>query len=684
MAVPPNIAGGTIATETDPYTTDGVNSKISDWAAGTGSGFLTGAIDALTPKASEIFEKRSATNIFVSHEDIALQSIKGGATTAFNENENLYGFSLFQFNQGIYGGGWSAAQANSLLASSVDAGLLGNGEVFGSSSYFFNLHPKSMNVSEPFATHIVPTQNGGFFAESQGVVLRTLSLAGTTGYRPSLSNVASDRQDGTIPHQPGEPTGFLNLLKLRNLFRNYSDLKKNKNTAYSLYMVWYNNKEQEAWFFEPTSFVTNRDAASPFTYNYTITGTLTQKVNFSTIVSTIAPNSDSIHTRVAAMRRSASLINGIVSNIWPNMGDDTLGEALAVTTKVLSHMEKIGATVNQMGRNVNAVVASVGMLASAFQPIASAFRSAWLKTIKNRKEIWGAIGEDSNSLWESPLIMESYERISQELDNATRSIAAMAQPEALEELSSVPNRNGTPKTPPRSIRSPNGGNTSGDSLAPYTIPDSGLILENWLFDILGDTSKVDDVIKYNGLSYPYITDTPSYSTPFQKFLTAGDIIYIPVPTEMITGDINTKINPQKMQASLYDEVLGRDIRLNKSTDATTGVSEFNLMLSPTGDLDVVVGRENIVQAIDIKLHTERGEVPLHPGFGIVPVMGEKGNRTLNFNLYLSLNDTMLSDGRIKELSDTRVHISGDVVSVKTKVHVIGQVPYTPLSFTMTA
>jgi hypothetical protein len=281
-----------------------------------------------------------------------------------------------------------------------------------------------MNVSEPFATHIVPTQNGGFFAESQGVVLRTLTIAGTTGYRPSLSSVPSDRQDGTIPHQQGEPTGFLNLLKLRNLFRNYSDLKKNKNKAYSLYMVWYNNKEQEAWFFEPTSFVTNRDAASPFTYNYTITGTLTQKVNFSTVVSTVAPDSKSVHMQVAAMRRGASIINGILSNAFPKLGDDVIGDVFTTANKFLEHVEKIDTTVTQMGRNVHGVVNVLPALLVGVSSFAAAFSKSWNSANKDRKEIWGAIGDENNSLWESPLIKDMFKRVCQETDNVVRAIAA--------------------------------------------------------------------------------------------------------------------------------------------------------------------------------------------------------------------------------------------------------------------
>ena len=88
---------------------------------------------------------------------------------------------------------------------------------------------------------------------------------------------------------------------------------------------------------------------------------------------------------------------------------------------------------------------------------------------------------------------------------------------------------------------------------------------------------------YNDLQYPYISQTPTYQTGFNKFLTAGDILYVPVPIEHTEGDINTMINPAKAVSSTYEEVLGRDLLLIKSTMGTTGVSEFNLSISPHGE-----------------------------------------------------------------------------------------------------
>ena len=684
MGLPPDIAGGKVATfNEDLAGAPGAgNTKIADWASGSkGKGAL---VDALTPKASEIFEKRSATQIFVSHEDIALQSIQGGRTTDFSENENLYGFSIFSFNKGMIGGGWSAARANSLLASNIGSEALGNGDLLGTSSYFFNLHPKAMNISEPFATHIIPTQGGGMYVESQGVVIRTLTLSGTTGYRPAMTRSQSSRPDNVIPHKAGEPTGFMNILKLRNLFRNYSDLKKDKGQSYKIYMVWFNNKEQEAWFFEPTSFVTTRDAASPFTYNYVITGTLTQKVNFSSVVNTIHPDSTSVHAHVASMRRGASMINSIVGAYLPALGDDIVGDLRSTTTKILELVDKLDTTLTSIGTTLQGISGGVLAVGSVLGGLVQNAKGSLNKLYKDQKGMWGSGNVET---WASnwTVTRKAMFELSHEFDMLSTTVATLSQPGAVEELERDQNRDSYPTTPKNRIMSPRGGgDTSGTQPQPFACPGPGTDLETWVIDILGDLNWLSWIIEFNGLDSPYITDTPTYAAPFQKFLTSGDIIYLPVPTDLVSGDNNVKINPLKTSLNVYEEAMGRDIKLNKSTDATLGASEFNIAISPTGDLAVVGGQENIVQAIEIKLHTERGELSAHPEFGLVPVMGRKGDRNLNFNLYLSLNDTMLSDGRIKELVDTKVNISGDIVNLKTKVHLTGNVPYVPVAITMTA
>jgi len=135
----------------------------------------------------------------------------------------------------------------------------------------------------------------------------------------------------------------------------------------------------------------------------------------------------------------------------------------------------------------------------------------------------------------------------------------------------------------------------------------------------------------------------------------------------------------KSNTNVYKETLGRDIKLIK-TDTNLGTPTFNIGISPTGDLDLIDGGDNIKQTIEMKLNTTRGALPLHPGYGFIPVIGTKGTRNLNFNLYLSLNDTMLSDGRIEDLSNVKISIQGDQTHVSFRANIIGSLPYVPVTF----
>ena len=689
----PGVTGGAIATYSDSFSLNNLEARGMDGLASAGgvAGGLGSVLDALGPKASEIFETRSATGIWESHQEIATLNIGGAAHTGFSENENLYGFSIFKFQKG-FTGGWSSADVNSLLGMDLNS-MLGEDKLRQASSYFFNLHPKAINVTEPFATHIIPTQGGGIYTESQGIILRPMTITGTTGYRPSIAGQSSTDRSNVIPWTAGEETGYLNFLKLRNVFRNYADLKKDNSLSYKVYMVWFNNREQEAWFFEPSNFTTVRDASSPFTYTYTISGTLTQKVNFSTIVNTINPDPTSPHFQIAAMRRSASMLNGILSYLVPGLGDDVVGEALQAGRQLLN----IAAEIDQVATNVHMTLAGVAslpaLIAGSFAAAGRLFASKWDTLSENQAALWGA---DNVAEWGENWSVSSKKFLdgSYAANSLQHAAGKLAQPEILTQIA--------PLSSPASKGAATGG---ANSSVPKTalafgnkvqdlledpaigwggvqVSDGDQTIEDLCEQHLGDASAADAVAVYNNLDSPYITTTPSYIKGNNKVLTQGDTIYLPFPKEIISGDINTKINPAKASLSLYEEALGRDIRLTKSTQATTGVSEFNLSISPTGDLDVIAGSNNIKQAIEIKLNTERGELSIHPQFGLVPVMGQKGTKFLNLDLYLSLHSTMLSDGRIKELVGTRVNTTGDKVSVQTKVYVIGQVPYVPLSFTL--
>jgi len=641
---------------------------------------------------SYIYEKRSATRIFDDHQAIAVANIGGGESPGFAINDNLYGFSIFQYKSG-FGTGWNVANAESLLGFDLTGALTGGDQLANTGSYFFNLHPSAMTLSEPFATHIIPTQGSGIYTESQGIVLRTLTISGTTGYRPAMGRVRTNEKNNVIQHTTHEPTGYLNFLKLRNVFRNYSDLKKNPRQTHKFYMIWYNGKEQEAWFFEPTAFALNRDSSSPFTYRYEINGTLTQKVFFSSIVSKVTGGFSGLHFYLDSMRKAQSILTGGV--LGGLLSHKDLGDAGNLDTWVSLINQSHGLyedTVNQLHNWVGGLDALVAIPSLVITGAASAANS-FLRTSKKVEDELanisaaihpGDLYDAAVDLWSEKIsFFEDFQK--KVLRDSLEALKILSTSEGVPKSAvSAANANKKSSTTPSSFS----GDTSSSGQLPEDvswelahIPDDKNLEFYSFLDISGIPRSLGPaVINYNDLVYPYIASHPTKRQSLSGIKSPGDFLYLPKEAKPIPTNLYTLL-PYSLKpgANVYEETLGRDIKLNKISSGL-GTPTFSFAISPTGDLDVIKGKQNMKQAIELKLHTTRGDLPLHPGYGFVPVIGTKGTRNLNFNLYLSLNDTMLSDGRIEDLSNVKIQIKGDQTNVSFRANIIGSIPYVPVTF----
>ena len=88
----------------------------------------------------------------------------------------------------------------------------------------FNVNPSDMDLEEPAAVTIVPTQNQGQFIEHQGSIFKNISISGTTGMRPNKKATGAFTPSIINPDTllPGdEKTGFDDLVELVNFFRRY-------------------------------------------------------------------------------------------------------------------------------------------------------------------------------------------------------------------------------------------------------------------------------------------------------------------------------------------------------------------------------------------------------------------------------------------------------------------------------
>lgn len=176
---------------------------------------------------------------------------------------------------------------------------------------------------------------------------------------------------------------------------------------------------------------------------------------------------------------------------------------------------------------------------------------------------------------------------------------------------------------------------------------------------VGDVSYWTEIAKYNKLHFPYIVDSDEKKVKdVEHLVTIGDIIIIPKETTLSGDDIDSMTIQDKDEVTKYS--LGEDLSMidipNNYQDRGTQDEIFQLNDNGKGDLQTVVGVENIKQVLMARLLTPKGALILHPKYGSnLHNLFIKGNET---NVQLIDDEIARS---IKE--DGRVYATEKVSSV---------------------
>lgn len=168
---------------------------------------------------------------------------------------------------------------------------------------------------------------------------------------------------------------------------------------------------------------------------------------------------------------------------------------------------------------------------------------------------------------------------------------------------------------------------------------AGVSLERLAQKELGDSSRWGEIAEVNGLVSPYIVQDFSDTTP--NVLHPGEKILIPTPA--INGF--SQVPPVRDIASTVDlneleRSFGTDLRIN---------ADYDLILTPAGDLEVISGTANMAQQIILKLSYEKGDLLRHPEIGAGIEVGRKFP-TLK-DIADNVINTLLQDPRIENIKD---------------------------------
>jgi hypothetical protein len=453
----------------------------------------------------------------------------------------------------------------------------------------------------------------------------------------------------------GEQTGYDYFLQLRNMFRAYWDAKVNPDLAPYTLMVWQNGKEGEYYVVEPMTFRTNRDAASPLTFNYDIQMRTIDKLDIVRVKKT---RSDDIYTKKNGP-------DGFFVRI--NQARAQLTRALAVAQQFTAATARIGqAAVTEVLTGVNTVLVALAGLVTAGTSIFSIPRTSLGQVASNALILAEKLQAAGSNVYSSKGILDDYTNAAHAYKNMHSSLIALYSENTLfQDTVATPigrkvsaYRNADIKQFPLT-----GGsrtylaNVPPPASAAVTAVNAGETIQQIALRTLGDSGNWKILVLLNKLVPPYI----SPSGNGKNVLRPGDSILIPsnnAPASVTISQSNVKYTGD----SNLDKRIGRDLKL--ATSKSLGnVNIYDVVVGTSGDLDTVSGADNMKQALISKFSTEPGELPTHSDYGLLSPVGQKATAQTVVEFNLNVRSALLADSRISSVAAVKTSFSGNTIRV---------------------
>jgi hypothetical protein len=180
---------------------------------------------------------------------------------------------------------------------------------------------------------------------------------------------------------------------------------------------------------------------------------------------------------------------------------------------------------------------------------------------------------------------------------------------------------------------------------------------------LGDGTLWYDIAIVNGLSAPYISPDGSPGT-----VKTGDLISIPrTNADAVTGVV------AGVGSEPGEQLLGVDIALLETAFSAPGrpVVDFAIDLRTKRDIKLISGFPNLAQALQLRIWTERGHMPLLPAYGLRRAIGVGNTGAFLAIFRLNLRETFRADSRVAGVSTMRFEQVDDLLEVDVDIIPIG-------------
>lgn len=560
-----------------------------------------------------------------------------------------------------------------------------------SPEYYFRLPPKVLEVSEPFATNITITQNGGKFVESQGSPLKEIRLSGTTGLRPHrndkktlkifgfdtkvtgpIQNVVEFAGFGNSPDLVGtarsiadvftkpspwsktEAIGYDDITFLRNMFRLYAWQKENAENAGNIVMLYRNVKDGDYWLVEPKDFRIIQNSQSPLTYEYNIVLNTLMKWDYKVTLKKdpmqVLRDTRNLYARVnqltAVIKQSFLYIASKIdrfARLPNNISDFILGPmisviqgAAAVKKSSKRFSDVFSSNLRLLKDNLNTYIPLCIAGFPAQSEEINALRKALIASTILLSDPNNTTSISNTAVDSKASILEAYNT------SATGGVSSGISPGFSGTSAFIGNQ------------------SLGNDVA-TAIVNNGDDIRSLAFRLLGDRTKYHILIILNNLQAPYVSMFGGHG-----ILKPGDVIFYP-KTSSTPNALSSISKPTSSNIDKLNQQYGTDLLLTPTESSVLGDTS-DLSLNQSGDLDLVSGINNISQSIKIKFSTKRGELPAHLLFGALFPMGTKATPTSLAGFRVGVEQTILSDFRIDSIKSLKFVAASDTIAVSASVY----------------
>lgn len=170
----------------------------------------------------------------------------------------------------------------------------------------------------------------------------------------------------------------------------------------------------------------------------------------------------------------------------------------------------------------------------------------------------------------------------------------------------------------------------------------------------GLITESGDEFSKAGISFIAITNEQTFEGGADAvFLTVGDSIYIPSDSTDVGVPEDTK--------GQLEIVGGEDLLLTPESG-----NERYLVADGFGDIRTISGIDNIKQAVNDRLMTEKGELPLHPEYGtnIASIIGKQQTAYTAKLVEIDIYDALSYEDRIQNVVISLLNVVGTTVEVE--------------------